>query len=71
MKSDDFFDWVYDSDYRFKDDCHKTIAMSFDPCAVVSQTRDNDAGYGSYGDKTKVIFSDGSIARFNYKGESE
>tara|TARA_R110000824_G_scaffold382048_1_gene575113 strand:+ start:44 stop:244 length:201 start_codon:yes stop_codon:yes gene_type:complete len=66
MKSDDFFDWVYDSDYRFKDDCHKTIAMSFDPCAVVRQTQD-----GWYGDKTKVIFSDGSIAEFNYKGESE
>ena len=66
MKSDDFFDWVYDSDYRFKDDCHRTIAMSFDPRAVVSQTQD-----GWYGDKTKVIFSDGSTARFNYKGEYE
>ena len=71
MKSDEFHKWVKESRYHFKWDCHKTIAMSFDPCAVVSQTRDNDAGYGSYGDKTKVIFSDGSIARFNYKGESE
>ena len=66
MKADEFFDWVKESRYHFKWDCHRTIAMSFDPCAVVSQAQD-----GWYGDQTKVIFSDGSIAKFNYKGESE
>ena len=66
MKSDDFFDWVYDSDYRFKDDCHKTIAMSFDPCAVVRQTQD-----GWYGDKTKVIRADFSHNSITITGVAE
>lgn len=72
-QADQFLNWAWDTRQDFKWGCHTAIVKEFCSEATVETVQRNpwQERCDHYDDLTKVTFPDGSVAVFNYKGESE
>tara|TARA_R110001632_G_C11293688_1_gene413103 strand:- start:562 stop:780 length:219 start_codon:yes stop_codon:yes gene_type:complete len=72
MLATEFYNWAYGNQRDFKWETHDSIVRDFCATATVKTVMRQFSTAGEiYDEITVVNFPDGSIARFNYKGEGE
>jgi hypothetical protein len=66
------YEWAHENKRNFKWESHESIVRDFCEAATVETVMRQFSTAGEiYDEVTVVNFPDGSVARFNYKGEGE